>query len=102
MTIDIANKAAPSLSQSPSPPQVQRTAPSVAQAATGGSSALDTVTVTDTAQQLRRLEKTLTNQPVVDLQRVESIRKQISRGSFATNPARVADKLVRFEHALRA
>lgn len=102
MTIEIASKATPSLSQSPSQPQVQRTTPTVAQSATGGSSALDTVTVTDTAQQLRRLEKTLTNQPVVDLQRVESIRKQISRGSFETNPSRVADKLVRFEDALRA
>ena len=102
MTIEIASKATPNLSQPQSQPQVQRTTPTVAQAATGGSSALDTVTVTETAQQLRRLEKILTNQPVVDLQRVESIRKQISRGAFETDSSRVADKLVRFEYALRA
>lgn len=63
----------------------------------GGS---DTVNFTQRASQLEQLERSVSSLPVVDTQRVESIRKAIADGSFEVDPARTADKLVQFEEAL--
>lgn len=68
---------------------------------TGKSSALDTVSLTDTAALLQRMEATIANASVVDTQRVEDIRKSIANGSFEINAPRVAEKMLGFEARLK-
>lgn len=60
----------------------------------------DTVNLTDTAAYLRKLESTLSTLSVVDMARTEDIKKALADGRFVIDPARVADKLLRFESML--
>ena len=60
----------------------------------------DSVELTGTAAQLRQLEATVRNLPVVDAQRVESVRDDLHSGQFVVDPARVADKMISFEGML--
>ena len=68
---------------------------------TGDSSTLDTVSLTDSAALLVKMEKAVQDAPVVDTQRVEDIRKAIANGSFEIDSARVAEKLLSFESRLK-
>ena len=61
---------------------------------------VDTVSLTGTASQLRALEQQIAALPVVDVQRVESIKQNISNGSYEINPPRVADKMIQMETAI--
>ena len=74
--------------------------PPVAQQATGGSSTADTVSITDTANQLKALEANVAQLPVVDTQRVEAAREAIDSGQYKVNPENVADRLLAFENQL--
>ena len=58
------------------------------------------VSLTDTAAKLQRLEAQIANQPVVDTQRVESVKKAIADGSFKVDANRIADKMADFESLL--
>lgn len=78
--------------------QVARTEQTVAQQQTGKSSTTDTVLITDSASRLRNLEKSISTMPVVDSQRIESIRKAINDGDFDIEPDKVADKMISFEN----
>jgi negative regulator of flagellin synthesis FlgM len=60
----------------------------------------DSVSLTDAAARLQRLEAALANHPVVDKQRVADIRQALADGSYRTNPERVADKLLALERDL--
>jgi len=60
----------------------------------------DKVSLTGQAQQLQELEMQLANQPVVDKQRVESVRNAIENGSFTVKPGRIADRLISLDQAL--
>jgi len=60
----------------------------------------DTVSLTGTASQLRALEQQIASLPVVDVQRVESIKQDISSGSYQIDPPRVADKMIQMETAI--
>lgn len=80
--------------------QVGRNEPSVKQQETGRPSTVDTVSLTDTAARLRQMETTLANLPVVDNQRVESIRRALADGTFEANPERIAEKMVGLEKEL--
>jgi len=60
----------------------------------------DTVNLTGTASQLRALEQQLANQPVVDVQRVESIKREIASGTYEVNSQQVADKMIQIESAI--
>jgi len=62
--------------------------------------ATDTVNLTGTASQLRSLEQQLANQPIVDAQRVESIKREIANGSYEVNSQQVADKMIQIESAI--
>ncbi len=64
------------------------------------SSATDTVNLTDTAQRLRGLEKSVAGLPVVDAQRVDTVKKALADGTYQVRPERVAEKLVGFEDTL--
>ncbi len=69
-----------------------------AQQQTGKSSTSDTISLSEVAVRLGKLENTMANLPVVDTQRIEKIKQAIDNGSYEVDPARVADKLMQFEH----
>lgn len=60
----------------------------------------DTINLTDTAQRLRELEKSVASLPVVDPQRVDAVKKALADETYQVRPERVAEKLVGFENAL--
>ena len=80
--------------------QVGRTDPVLPKQQTGQPSTPDTVTLTDTAAQLHKLEAAIAAAPIVDTARVEDVKQAIRDGRFQINPHRVAEKMLRFENAL--
>jgi len=60
----------------------------------------DTVTLTGIAKQMRELEKSIAEVPVVDSQRVHAVKSAIQNGTFEIDPSRVAIKLMAFEGRL--
>ncbi len=60
----------------------------------------DSVSLTDQAEKLRALESSISNQPVVDTKRVESIRSAILDGSYRVDATKTADKMADFERLL--
>jgi negative regulator of flagellin synthesis FlgM len=80
--------------------QVARNEPTAAQDETGKPMTTETVTLTDLAQQLHSVEKTLAAQPVVDNQRVDSVKQALHDGSYDFSATRVADKFMQFEAQL--
>lgn len=68
----------------------------------GKSSAADTVSISDSAASLGKVENTAVATPVVDAQRVEQVKAAIADGSFEVNPAKIADKLMQFESLLKS
>ncbi|MBF0469894.1 MAG: flagellar biosynthesis anti-sigma factor FlgM [Gammaproteobacteria bacterium] len=83
-----------------SQPQVSRSEPTVSQSETGTPSSIETVSLSDTSVQLRSLENTIANLPVVDTSRVEALKKAIDEGSYQIDSGRVADKMISFERQL--
>ena len=77
--------------------EVARKEPTASQNQTGRPSSSDTVTLTDAAAQLRSLESTLGELPVVDSQRVEDLQRAIENGSYEVDTQRIADKMLQFE-----
>ena len=80
--------------------QIGRTDPAVPKQQTGQPSTPDTVTLTDTAAQLHKLEAMVLASPIVDIARVEDVKQAIRNGQFQINPQRVAAKMMSFENAL--
>ena len=80
--------------------QIGRTDPVVPKQHTGQPSTPDTVTLTDTAAQLHKLEAMVLASPIVDIARVEDVKQAIRNGQFQINPQRVAEKMMNFENAL--
>jgi len=60
----------------------------------------DRVTLSETATRLSDLTRTVSEQPVVDSNRVEQIRMAIQDGSYQVNPQRIADRLSAMEKVL--
>lgn len=60
----------------------------------------DSVSLTDAAAQLRRIEASLADLPEVDNDKVAAIRQSIENGSYQVDAARVADSLLQVESAL--
>ncbi len=79
---------------------VARSEPTAAQQETGGSSATDTVSLTDTASRLQRLENSLASLPVVDTNRVESVKQALNEGSLNMDSKVTAEKMLGMETAL--
>ncbi len=81
--------------------EVSRTEQTVSQQETGSSSNVtDSVSLTDTAARLQKLENTIAELPVVDAQKVEDIRSAIANGEYEVNPGRIADKMMSFDAEL--
>ena len=64
------------------------------------SSSAHEVSLTDTSTKLRELEAKIANQPVVDTQKVETVKKAISDGTYKVNAKRTAEKMAEFESLL--
>jgi negative regulator of flagellin synthesis FlgM len=69
---------------------------------TGQSSTADTVSLSDNAMQLGKLDSSVAATPVVDTQRVEQVKQAISDGTYEVDPEKVADKLMQFESILKS
>jgi negative regulator of flagellin synthesis FlgM len=67
--------------------------------AKAGSSA-DRVDLTGEARQLQQLERQIASQPVVDRQRVETVRSAVQDGTFRVDAERIAEKLMTLEQAV--
>jgi negative regulator of flagellin synthesis FlgM len=81
--------------------EVSRTEQTASQQETGSNSTVtDSVSLTDTAARLQKLENTIAELPVVDSQRVEDIRSAISNGEYEVDPGRIAEKMVSFDSEL--
>lgn len=62
--------------------------------------ATDTVSLTDAASLLNRVDAKIASLPATDVQRVAQMRQAIADGGFQPDPYRVAERLVQQEVAL--
>ncbi|VAW54159.1 hypothetical protein MNBD_GAMMA05-1529 [hydrothermal vent metagenome] len=67
---------------------------------TGQSSTADTISLSDSAVSLGKLNNAVETSPVIDTQRVEQMKKAIADGSFKVDVEKVADKMMKFESVL--
>ncbi len=98
-SINSNGAAALSISNSQKTPQINdkvqgNVAPTGAPSTTA---ATDTVTLTSAASQLRSLEQQLTSLPIVDIQRVDAIKRDIANGAYEIQPTRIAEKMIQME-----
>ena len=61
----------------------------------------DTVTLTDSARSLQKIEEAVAKAPVVDAQKVAAVKHAIGSGTYKIDAGRVAGKLLKFERGLR-
>jgi negative regulator of flagellin synthesis FlgM len=66
-----------------------------------GSATGDTVTLTDSARSLHKIEEAVAKAPVVDAQKVAAVKQAISSGTYKIDAGRVAGKLLKYERGLR-
>ncbi len=60
----------------------------------------DSVTMTERATQLQKLETLIRDYPVVDSHRVDKMTSAVNSGRYEINPAQVARKLISLESSL--
>jgi negative regulator of flagellin synthesis FlgM len=70
-------------------------------AAASATPAADQLTLTNSARSLQKIEETIANTPVVNTQKVTSVRQQLSSGTYQIDSGRVANKLLQFESGLQ-
>ncbi len=68
--------------------------------AAGGTSATDSVKITDTASHLITAEQALNDVPVVNRDRVAELSDALSAGTYEISPERIANQLLQFERLL--
>ncbi len=73
-----------------------------AKSETGQSSTADTVSLSDNARQLGKIDNTAVAAPVVDSKRVEQIKQAISDGTYQVDAGKIADKVLQFESILKS
>jgi len=61
----------------------------------------DTVTLTDSARSLQKIEETVAKTPVVNATKVAAVKQAITSGTYQIDAGRVADKLLQFESGLK-
>lgn len=67
---------------------------------TTGHPSTDTVDLTDSARQLKEMERGLAERPHVDAAKVANIKAQIADGSYEVDAQRIANKLIEAEKSL--
>lgn len=78
----------------------QNVEPQTSNTESGKSSTADTVSLSENAVQLGKIDNSVINAPVVDTQRVEQVKQAISDGTYKVDAEKVADKLMQFESIL--
>lgn len=61
----------------------------------------DTVTLTNSARSLQKIEEAVANTPVVNATKVAAVKQAINSGTYQVNAGQVADKLLQFERGLK-
>ena len=104
MPIDIngVNNAQVPLTSDRNAQNVEAREPVDRSAENGPSSVKDTVSFSETAVRLGQLGVAVDDTPVVDTERVEKIKQAVMDGTYNVDPARVAEKLMDFEMALKS
>jgi negative regulator of flagellin synthesis FlgM len=77
-------------------PQGEASAASASTAQTG-----DTVTLTDSARSLQKIEEAVAKAPVVNTSKVAAVKQAINSGTYQIDAGRVADKMLQFERGLK-
>jgi negative regulator of flagellin synthesis FlgM len=72
-----------------------------AAASASGSKSGDTVTLTNSARSLQKIEEAVAKTPVVNHAKVAAVKQAISNGTYQIDAGRVADKLLQFERGLK-
>ena len=72
-----------------------------AAAAASSAQAADQVTLTSSARSLQKIEETIAKTPVVNTDKVKSIKQQLDAGTYKVDAGRVAGKLLQFESGLK-
>ena len=72
---------------------------SVASASTSQSG--DTVTLTDSARSLQKIEEAVAKAPVVNASKVAAVKQAVNSGTYKIDAGRVADKMLQFERGLK-
>jgi negative regulator of flagellin synthesis FlgM len=78
------------------PQQGENSAASVAASQTG-----DTVTLTNSARSLQKIEETVAKAPVVNAAKVAAVKHAINAGTYQIDAGHIADKLLQFERGLK-
>jgi len=61
----------------------------------------DTVTLTNSARSLQKIEEAVAKAPVVNASKVAAVKQAINSGTYQINAGQVADKLLQFERGLK-
>ena len=61
----------------------------------------DTLTLTDSARSLQKIEQAIAKAPAVDAAKVAAVKQAIQSGTYQIDAGRVADKLLQFENGLK-
>ena len=61
----------------------------------------DQVTLTSSARILQRAEETIAKTPVVNTEKVDSVKQRLATGTYHIDAGRVADKLLQYERGLK-
>jgi len=70
------------------------------QESTSQAAGADTVSLTGTAAKLRQLEAALSELPVADNERIDSVKRAVANGTYEIDPQRIAAKMLDFERSL--
>jgi len=60
----------------------------------------DSITLTESAANFKKLEESIAHLPIVDMQKVEEIQKAIADGSYKIDADKIAEKFIDMELAL--
>lgn len=77
-------------------PQGEASGANAAAAQTG-----DTVTLTNSARSLQKIEEAIAKAPVVNASKVAAVKQAVDSGTYQVDAGRVADKLLQFERGLK-
>jgi negative regulator of flagellin synthesis FlgM len=61
----------------------------------------DTVTLTNSARSLQKIEETVARTPAVNSAKVSQVKSALQAGTYHIDAGRVADKLLQFERGLK-
>jgi negative regulator of flagellin synthesis FlgM len=61
----------------------------------------DHVTLTDSARSMQKIEEAVAKTPVVNAEKVASVRQAISSGTYKIDAGRVAGKMLKYESGLK-